>query len=129
MRQVAYLAAGALLGAALATCARGPRAAPAPDPVRQSPQYYRVLVENEVVRVLEYRLKPGEKEPMHRHPAGVVYYFSDAKFRTMLPDGRVTEPAGTPGETIWREAVTHALENIGDTEAHALAVELKRSCR
>src|SRR5678816_1210936 len=95
MRQVAYLAAGALLGAALANCARASRVAPQPDPVRQSPQYYRVLVDNEVVRVLEYRLKPGEKEPMHGHPAGVVYYFGDAKFRTTFPDGRVTEPAVT----------------------------------
>jgi hypothetical protein len=70
MRQVAYLAAGALLGAALANCARASRVAPQPDPVRQSPQYYRVLVDNEVVRVLEYRLKPGEKEPMHGHRPG-----------------------------------------------------------
>jgi hypothetical protein len=37
----------------------------AQDPVKQSPQYYKVLLENDQVRVLEYRLKPGEKEPMH----------------------------------------------------------------
>ena len=66
---------------------------------------------------------------MHWHPAGVVYYFGDAKFQTTFPDGRVTEPAATPGETVWREPVAHALENTGDTEAHAFAVELKRSCR
>jgi quercetin dioxygenase-like cupin family protein len=47
----------------------------AQDPVRLSPQYYNVLLENEHVRVLEYRLKPGEKESMHSHPAGIVYVF------------------------------------------------------
>lgn len=124
-----YVTAGALLGAGLVNCARTPRPTLAPDPVAQSPQYYRTLVENDVVRVLEYRLRPGEKEPMHSHPAGVVYYFADARFRTTLPNGTVTEPVVTPGETIWREPVAHASENIGATEAHALAVELKRACR
>src|SRR6267142_2906021 len=45
----------------------------AQDPVKTSPQYYKVLLENDQVRVLEYRLKAGEKEAMHSHPAGVVY--------------------------------------------------------
>ena len=129
MRQVLYLLAGALIGAGLTNCARASRAAVAIDPVKQSPQYYHVLVDNTHVRVLEYHLKPGEKEPMHSHPAGVVYYFVDAAFRTTLPDGRVTEPRVTAGETIWREPVAHATENIGPTEAHALAVELKEACR
>ncbi len=43
------------------------------DPVTTSPKYYKVLLENDHMRVLEYRLKAGEKEPMHSHPAGVVY--------------------------------------------------------
>jgi hypothetical protein len=63
----------------------------AQDPVKTSPQYYKVLLENDQVRVLEYRLKPGEKEAMHSHPAGVVYVLSGAalKFRlSRRPDGR-----------------------------------------
>src|SRR5205823_3668201 len=43
----------------------------AQDPVKTSPQYYKVLLENDQVRVLEYRLKAGEKEPIHSHSAGV----------------------------------------------------------
>jgi len=54
-------------------------AASAQDPMTTSPQYYKVLLENDQVRVLEYRLKPGEKEPMHSHPAGVVYVLSGAR--------------------------------------------------
>jgi hypothetical protein len=33
----------------------------AQDPVKTSPQYYKVLLENDQVRVLEYRLKGGGK--------------------------------------------------------------------
>ena len=37
----------------------------AQDPVKLSPKMYTVLLENEHVRVLEFRAKAGEKEPMH----------------------------------------------------------------
>jgi hypothetical protein len=38
--------------------------ASAQDPVKLSPQFYRVLLENEHVRVLEFRAKPGDKEEL-----------------------------------------------------------------
>ena len=98
----------------------------AQDPVKTSPQYYKVLLENNQVRVLEYRLKAGEKEPMHSHPAGVVYVLSGATLKFSYPDGRTEEKAAATGEAIWRDPVTHAVENIGKTEAHALAIDLKK---
>ena len=97
----------------------------AQDPLKTSPQYYKVLLENDQVRVLEYRLKAGEKEPMHSHPAGVVYVLSGAKLKFSYPDGRTEERAATTEETIWHEPTTHAVENVGDTEAHAIAIDLK----
>jgi len=97
------------------------------DPVKASPQYYEVLLENDQVRVLEYHVKPGEKEPMHSHPGGVVYVLSGGKLRFSYPDGRTEERAAGTGETIWRDPTTHAVENVGDTEAHAIAIDLKTS--
>ena len=97
----------------------------AQDPVKVSPQYYKVLLENDQVRVLEYRLKAGEKEPMHSHPAGVVYVLSEAKLKFSYPDGRTEERAAATGETIWRDPTTHAVENVGDTEAHAISIDVK----
>jgi quercetin dioxygenase-like cupin family protein len=100
-------------------------AASAQDPVKTSPQYYRVLLENEQVRVLEYRLKPGEKEPMHSHPAGVVYVLRGGALKFSYPDGRTEEKTAATGEVIWRDPVTHAVGNTGKTEAHAIAIDLK----
>src|SRR5438445_9669535 len=97
----------------------------AQDPVRTSPQYDKVLLENDQVRVLEYRLKAGEKEPMHSHAAGVVYVLSGAKLKFSYPDGRTEEKAAASGETIWRDPTTHAVENVGNTEAHVIAIDLK----
>jgi hypothetical protein len=48
--------------------------------------------------------------------------------KTTFPDGRRAESSGGAGEAHWRNPVTHALENIGSTEAHALAVDLKKPC-
>ena len=131
MKRVVHLIAGMAIGALLATLAFAISSGKttAQDPVKQSPQYYKVLLENDQVRVLEYRLKPGEKELMHTHTAGVVYIFGDAKMRTTYPDGRTEESAGGAGEAHWRNPVTHALENIGGTEAHALAVDVKNPCK
>jgi quercetin dioxygenase-like cupin family protein len=101
-------------------------AASAQDPVKTSPQYYKVLLENDQVRVLEYHLKPGEKEPMHSHPAGVVYVLNGATLKFSYPDGRTEEKVAAAGETIWRDRVTHAVENTGTTEARAIAIDLKK---
>jgi hypothetical protein len=43
--------------------------------------------------------------------------------RKIRPDGR--ETAAT-GETIWRDPVTAAVENVGKTEAHAIAIDVKK---
>jgi len=98
----------------------------AQDPVKLSPQYYKVLIDNDEVRVLEFHLKPGEKEPIHSHPRGFVYALSDAKLKISYPDGHTEEILVKAGEARWREPVTHAGENIGNTEAHAIALELKK---
>jgi hypothetical protein len=98
---------------------------PDEDAVKLSPQYYTVVFENDQVRVLEYRLRPGEKEAMHSHPAGVVRYLSDATFLTMLPDGTESEGSVQKGDVQWRDFTRHAAKNIGSTEALAFAIELK----
>ena len=41
----------------------------------------------------------------------------------------MTESSGKPGDGFWRDPVTHALENIGETEVHSLAVEVKSPCK
>ena len=117
-----------LLIAALAasTSAQVP---PEEDPVNLSPQYYTVLFENDEVRVIEYRLPPGEKEPMHSHPEGVVRDLSDAAFKAIAPDGTESEGSVNEGDVQWREFTRHAVENVGTTEAVAFAVELKKPAK
>jgi beta-alanine degradation protein BauB len=95
------------------------------DPVKLTPHMYQVRLENAYVRVLEYRSEPGEKEPMHFHPPGVVYYLSDGTMRVTDRQGHAEEHHLNAGEVTWRNKTWHAAENTGKTEVHALAVELK----
>ena len=131
MKRLAQLILGMLLGALLASFAFAFSTGflSRQDAVKLSPQYYKVLLDNDQVRVFEYRLKAGEKELMHTHPAGVLYSFGDAKLRISYPDGKTEEVVATGGETHWRGPVRHALENIGTTEAHALVMEPKSPCK
>lgn len=120
------LAVGALLGA-VATAAVVAVAADSAtlDPLKVSPEYYRVRLDNDRVRVLEWRLKPGLKEAMHSHPEGFVFTLADATLKSTLSDGTSATHSFTNGEVTWRNAVSHSIENVGSTEAHVLAVELK----
>ena len=97
------------------------KAGPAPqpvalDPVKLSPQMYTLLLENEHVRVLEFRCKPGEKEPLHSHPAMVAYSPTASKVRDTPRDGETVERETKPGTAVWVEAATHSWECLGPGE-------------
>jgi beta-alanine degradation protein BauB len=97
------------------------------DVVKVSPETHSVLLENAQVRVLDVHVKPGEKVAMHSHPAGILYYLSDAKLRITYPGGKTAERVVKAGTAVWSEAVTHAAENIGATELHEVQTELKET--
>ena len=99
----------------------------AQDPVRLAPKNIKVLLENNRVRVYEVRIKPGEKIPMHSHPPHLTYSLGTAKGKYSLPNGEASIGEAKPGAVFWSEAITHASENVGTTEIHALVVELKES--
>src|ERR1044071_5008067 len=97
----------------------------AQDPVPLYPQNYKVLLENDRVRVLDFQLKKGAKEDFHAHPAAVTYVIAPFKIRFTFPDGSTRIREAKAGDVFYGEALTHASENIGDTDAHGLLIEMK----
>jgi beta-alanine degradation protein BauB len=95
------------------------------DPVKLMPHMFQVRLENAYVRVLEYHSEPGDKEPMHFHPPGVVYYFSPGTIRVADQQGHTEERHLKGGDVSWRNRTWHSAENTGTTEVRALAIELK----
>ena len=96
------------------------------DPAETNPDHYKVIFENDRVRVLEYTDEPGTVTTPHAHPDSVMYTLSS--FRRRLVQGDVQQEVELKAGTVgWLPAQQHHGENIGDTSTHAIFVELKGS--
>lgn len=94
------------------------------DPTCTDPDKYRMIFENDVVRVLDYHDAPGAITAPHRHPDSVMYTLS-AFHRRLHVDGATRDVEMAPGNAFWLPAQVHRGENIGTTDTHVLFVELK----
>jgi quercetin dioxygenase-like cupin family protein len=99
----------------------------ADDAVKTDPDKYRVVLENDRVRVLEYRDKPGEKTKMHTHPDFVLQAMAPFKRKLTLSNGKTVTREFKAGEIVWMNAQSHIGENIGETDTHVLITELKET--
>ena len=91
-----------------------------------SPDRFKVLLENEHVRVLEYALRPGERDRWHTHPAKVSYVVDGGELRIHLADGTSFLTTEVRGAAQWREALPrHYAENVGTTPVRIVLVEVK----
>ena len=104
-------------------------AALAQSPVETDGDKYKVVMENEQVRVLEYRDLPGETTHQHRHPAFVLYAVSPFKRKIHLPDGKVLMREFKAGDVMYSPEQVHIGENVGTTPSHAIMVELKTAVK
>ncbi|WIX99500.1 cytoplasmic protein [Amycolatopsis mongoliensis] len=94
------------------------------DPAETNPELYRVVLENERVRILEYRDRPGDRTAPHRHPDTVMVTLT-AFSRRISAGGREVRVDLTAGEARWVAAQEHSGENVGATPTHAFFIELK----
>ena len=100
--------------------------AKAQDPARLDPAHYRVLLDNDYVRILDVRQKPGDKSPMHSHPKHAVYWLTGSTLKFTSSDGKTNTVTTKAGQVVWRDAETHTVEITGNTDSHALDIELKK---
>ncbi len=123
MKNLTNLVMGVLVVAMMSVVVT--KTAMAQDAAKVAPESYKVLLENDRVRVLEFRNKPGMKDAMHSHPAYIVYAFTPGKLKFTLPDGKTFDREINANEVSFNEAETHTVENLGSTEVHGLLIELK----
>ena len=97
------------------------------DPAVTNPDLYKVVFENDRVRVLEYTDSPGDRTTPHAHPDSVMYTLSSFQRRLYAGDGQTRDVELTAGTTAWLPAQTHAGHNIGDSQTHVIFVELKET--
>jgi len=98
---------------------------PAADPAVTDPELYKVVLENDDVRVLRYHDVPGAKTHQHHHPDSVLYALSSFRRRLTFPDGTTKEREFSAGDVMWVPAQVHVGENVGSTNTEVLLVEVK----
>ena len=99
------------------------------QPSGKSPlQSEKVLLENDRVRVLEYRSRPSGGVcgvDRHSHPPHVTIVMENAKDRMTPEAGKPEEAALKVGDVYWSEGETHTDLNIGTTDSRLIIVEIK----
>lgn len=97
-----------------------------PDVLEVAKSGYELLLENKKVRVMEIKLKPREKSPMHNHPNDhVIYVVKDAQFKLSFPNDKSDVFDLKTGKVLWIEAGSHQTENIGFTDGYCIVIEIK----
>ena len=93
-----------------------------------SPAAYKVVFENEKVRVIEYHTG-SEKDicgfGMHTHPAHLYIMKTDAKQRIVTPDGKESFENAKAGEVGWEPAGQHIAEIMDGKDAACYVIEIK----
>jgi hypothetical protein len=103
-------------------------AALAQDATAVAPRSFRVVLENDRVRVLEYKSRPGFGvcgEGMHSHPDHVTVSLTGAKLKVTTPDRKATFEDIPAGAVFFAPAETHSAEIIGGLGTRSYIIELK----
>ena len=103
------------------------------DALLAAPDQHALLLENARVRVLDTRIAPGTRTPVHTHAWPAVHHVlswsafvrRDARGVVLLD----TRPAGVEvaaGAVLWGEPLEpHSLENVGGSPLHIVSIEVK----
>ncbi len=88
----------------------------------------RILFENELVRVWEVSVEPGEQLPLHHHILPyLVVTIEPTHVRVIEHDGQIYEPMDNPGSITFREAgQIHELHNLSTKRYVNRVIEIKQ---
>ena len=85
-----------------------------------------VKLDNHMLQVTEVTLKPGEKLPLHTHPAYTVYTVYGGTVRLAYQGGKTEDAVWDHGDVLYGDPEgPHTTENVGKTTVKILLVELK----
>jgi len=103
------------------------------DALVAAPDHHKLLLENDRVRVLNTRVRAGDRTPVHTHRwPSVLYVLSWSNFvryddqGKVLVDSRRVDAFKDPPAVVWSPPLPpHSLQNIGQTDLIIIAIELK----
>jgi quercetin dioxygenase-like cupin family protein len=96
-----------------------------PDPAKVASHVYKKLMENQFVRVLDVRFRPGDHTETHWHPNHIAYVLEGGSLDFTPHNGKTQKIPMKSGEVIWMDSGHHEASNEGKADIHALVIELK----
>jgi quercetin dioxygenase-like cupin family protein len=106
-------------------CALPARAQQNLDATKVDPAHHTVEFENDQVRVVRFKLAPGEQSARHSHPDSVVVVLTAGSVENTTDDGKTATRQAKAGDAFWVPAVTHVTRNVGNGPIDGILVELK----
>ena len=103
------------------------------DAMVGAPEHHEVLFQNDQVRVLDSRIKPGDTVPVYTDRwASVLYILGTSDFVRYNTEGRAIFDSRTATSQVETAAVIwspplrpHSVEYVGDKEIRVTSIELK----
>ncbi|MDH3349357.1 MAG: cupin domain-containing protein, partial [Desulfobulbaceae bacterium] len=91
-----------------------------------SPEVYKVVAENDYLRVVVATWQPGQRDKQHTHPPFAAYIISDVEGMLYYPDGGDWPVRVAKGKAmVQRGGESHAFKNVGNKECSMLIIEAK----
>ncbi len=94
------------------------------DAVSAAPDHYKVVEENDRVRILEFKGKKGDTTAMHGHPDLVAVAVSATKVQFGMPNGESMELDLPAGAAMFNPSFEHTAEVLSE-DSHVILIELK----
>jgi hypothetical protein len=116
-----------LSGAAVLLCMSPAAAQIAPPTFRGDPSVYKLLYEDQNVRVISGTWAKGVHDKPHSHPIpSVAYALNDCTLRLYTPDGTTRDITSKAGSSMQVPITrSHTAENVGPADCHVVFVEYK----
>ena len=95
------------------------------DAVRIEPTRFKVVFENDRVRVVRLRFGPRERGVMVSHPPRVLVTLTDVSVKLLFADGRTDERGAPAGVAAWLDTETLQTENARPEPLEVVLIEPK----
>ncbi len=95
------------------------------DPAHLDAAHYSVVLDNEHVRVLRFRLNAHERSMVVELPAHLLVAVTDQNVRLLYPHGKPQERQRKAGDSAWMERDAYGVENVSDKPVEWVLVETR----
>ena len=102
-----------------------PKAAVIEDALQAAPNNYKLLFENDRVRMLDLSIDPGDRVAMHHLKDHLMYVVTDCSAEFTSSEGESQQCGLSRGQAQWYSSKSQEIANKGNLPMQVIIVEFK----